>query len=139
VEHLEKNAGGPVLLYDGVCALCNGLVSFVIRHDPGGVFHFASLQSPIGKQYLVSAGLPENELDTFLYFENDGFFMKSTAALKVLKQLNGLWPMFYPLIVVPKALRDIVYNVLARHRYQWFGKFDSCMIPETDIRERILS
>ena len=127
------------MLYDGVCALCSRLVSITIRHDPGGVFRFASLQSPIGKQYLAMAGLPENELDTFIYVEGGRFFTKSTAALKVLKQLNGLWPLFYPFIVVPKALRDVLYNVLARHRYQWFGKFDSCMIPETDIRERILN
>jgi len=85
------------------------------------------------------AGLPENELDTFIYAESGRFFTKSTAALKALKQLNGMWPLFYPLIVVPKALRDIVYDFIARHRYQWFGKFDSCVIPKTDVRERILS
>ncbi len=127
------------MLYDGVCALCNGLVSFVIRHDPRGVFRFASLQSPIGKQYLAMAGLPENELDTFIYAENGRFFTKSTAALKVLNRLDGLWPMFYPLMIVPKVLRDGAYNFIARHRYRWFGKFDSCVIPKTDVRERILS
>ena len=139
MENPEKSAGGVVLLYDGVCALCNRLVSFVIRRDPGGVFRYVSLQSSLGKQYLAMAGLPKNELDTFLYVENGSFFTKSTAALKVLKQLSGLWPLFFPLIAVPKAWRDVVYNVLARHRYLWFGKFDECVIPTTDNRERILS
>jgi len=85
------------------------------------------------------AGLPENELDTFIYVENDRFFTKSTAALKVLKQLSGLWPLFYPLLVVPKSVRDVLYNVIARHRYLWFGKFDECRLPDTSIQERILS
>ena len=139
MENPGKSAGGAVLLYDGVCALCSRLVSFTIRHDPGGVFRYVSLQSSLGKQYLAMAGLPENELDTFIDVENDRFFTKSTAALKVLKQLNGLWPMFYPLIVVPKAMRDVVYNFIARHRYAWFGKFDECRLPDTDTQERILS
>lgn len=139
MENPGKSAGGAVLLYDGVCALCHGLVSFTIRHDPRGVFRFASLQSSLGKQYLRMAGVSENELDTFIYVENDRFFTKSTAALKVLRQLNGMWPMVYPLIVVPKALRDIVYNFIARHRYLWFGKFDECRLPDTGIQERILS
>ena len=139
MENPGRSAGGVVLLYDGVCALCNGLVTSTIRHDPRGIFQYISLQSSLGKKYLATAGLPENELDTFIYFENDRFFTNSTAALKVLKQLNGLWPLFYPLIVIPKVLRDVVYNVIARHRYRWFGKFDECRLPDTNIKERILS
>ena len=139
MEKTGKSASGAVLLYDGTCALCNWLVSFTIRHDPGGVFQYASLQSSLGKQYLAMAGFPENELDTFIYVENDRIFTKSTAALKVLKRLNGLWPLLYPLIVLPKVLRDVPYGFIARHRYRWFGKFDECRLPDTDMKERILS
>ena len=85
------------------------------------------------------AGVSENELDTFIYVQNDRFFTKSTAALKVLKQLSGLWPLFSPLLFVPKALRDVLYNFIAQHRYRWFGKFDECRLPDTSIQERILS
>lgn len=139
MEDAGKSAEGAVLLYDGVCALCNKLVSFVIRRDARGLFRYASLQSPLGQRYLVAAGLLNDERNTFVYVENDRFFTKSTAALEVLRRLDRFWPMMYLFIVIPTALRNVLYDLIARHRYGWFGKFDTCRMPDTDMKARILS
>jgi len=127
-----------VILFDGVCNLCIGIVQFTIKRDPQAIFSFASLQSDVGKKFLNEYGLPADSLDTFVYIKNNKCYLKSTAGLKVLKELG--WPLnlLYPLIIVPKALRDKIYDWIARSRYNRFGKQDICMVPDPEFEGRFL-
>ena len=128
----------PVVLFDGVCGLCNGTVDFIIARDPEGVFAFAPLQSETGRGFLASAGVPADDLDTIVLIEGERRYVKSTAALRILKRLPGLWPVLYGAIIVPRFFRDAMYNAVARNRYRWFGKSDSCRVPAPEIRQRFL-
>lgn len=124
-----------VILFDGLCNLCNNSVQFVIRRDPGRRFRFASLQSEFGKRFLLAHHLPENDYNSFILFENGSVFTRSTAALRVIKKLNGGWPVLYALIVIPRFLRDGIYNVAARNRYRWFGKRNACWVPTSELND----
>ncbi len=130
---------GPIILFDGVCNLCNGAVQFIIRHDKNKIFRFASLQSEAGRHLLVRHNLPAAQLDSFILVENDKAYDRSTGALRVAKKLNGLIPLLYGFIIVPKFIRNGVYNWVARNRYKWFGKKEECMIPTPELRARFLS
>jgi predicted DCC family thiol-disulfide oxidoreductase YuxK len=126
-----------IILFDGVCNFCNSSVQFIIKRDPNGLYKFASLQSTTGEKLKKENEIPE-DLDSFIYLEGNNVFDKSTAVLKVCKGLNGLWKLCYIFIVIPKPLRDVVYKWIARNRYKWFGKRDSCMIPTPEQRNRFL-
>ncbi len=128
----------PVLLFDGVCNLCNFVVSFTIERDPKGKFAFASLQSDYGQELLAKQNLPQETFDTFILQEGDQIYLKSTGALRVARRLSGLWPLLYGFIIVPAPIRDVVYSFIARNRYKWFGKKDQCMIPSPEVRARFL-
>lgn len=128
----------PILLFDGVCNLCNGTVQWIIRHDPAGRFRFAALQSPAGQRLLRRAGLPVDALDTVVLYEQGRFYTHSDVPLRVCRQLGAPWSWLYPLRFVPGALRDAVYRWVARHRYRWFGRRDQCMIPTPELRARFL-
>ena len=129
---------GPVILFDGVCNLCNGFVQFVIARDPQGRFRFASLQSKAAAALLngqVQSGpLP----DSVLLAEDGRIYTRSTAALRVARGLGFPWNLSYGFVMVPKPLRDAVYDWVARNRYAWFGKRDVCMVPTPDQRARFL-
>ncbi len=129
----------PVLLFDGVCNLCNAVVSFTIERDPAGKFAFASLQSDYGQQLLAKHNFPQETFDTFILQEGDQLYLRSTGALRVARELRGAWSLLYIFIVVPRPIRDVVYRFIAKHRYRWFGKKDQCMIPSPEIRARFLS
>ena len=111
-----------IILFDGVCNLCNTAVQFVIRRDNSNHFLFASLQSGEGKEILARNNLPPNEMYTFILVEKDKVYDRSTAALKVLRKLKGWWPLLYGFIIVPKFIRDGIYQVISKNRYRWFGK-----------------
>ena len=127
-----------VLLFDGVCNLCKPLVIFVIKRDPQGKFRFASLQGDAGQDLLKKFNLATDDFDSFIYIADDQYYTKSSAALKVCQGLGGLWQLLYPLILIPKPLRDVCYQWIAKNRYRWFGKKDTCMIPSPDIKKRFL-
>lgn len=127
-----------IVLFDGVCNLCNAAVQFIIDRDSEGKFVFTSLQSPTGSALLEKFGLSTTNFDTFVLIENDSIFTKSTAALKVARQLDGLWKLTYILIVVPAFLRDAVYGFIAKNRYRWFGKEENCRIPTPELKQRFL-
>lgn len=129
----------PILLFDGVCNLCNGFVQFVIRRDPQAKFRFAALQSEVGQQLLREANMPTDELSTVVLYENGRFYTHSSVPLRVVKKFGGAWPLLYGLVIVPKMIRDGVYNWIARNRYRWFGKQESCMIPTPELKARFLS
>jgi len=125
-----------VLLFDGVCTLCNGVVHFVIDRDPSGRFQFAALQSDAGRRLL--SGLPQPLPDSFVLFENGRVFTRSAAALRIARGLPFPWPVAWALIIVPRPVRDWAYDVVARHRYRWFGRRDTCMVPTLEQRARFL-
>jgi predicted DCC family thiol-disulfide oxidoreductase YuxK len=129
----------PIVLFDGVCNLCNGAVQFIIRHDKKNIFMFASLQSEVGRKILEQYNFPLDELNSFILIENNKAYTRSTGALRVAKKLNGLWPLLYGFIIIPKLLRDGIYNWVGRNRYKWFGKKDACMIPTPELKARFLS
>jgi predicted DCC family thiol-disulfide oxidoreductase YuxK len=127
-----------ILLFDGVCNLCNRTVQFIIKKDSKTKFYFASLQSDYGQTLLKRFGLPLDDFDSFVLIKGDKFYLRSTAVIHVLKELGWIWKLFYALIIFPRPLRDFVYNLIARTRYKIFGKLDNCMIPSPEIRERFL-
>src|SRR4029077_7027546 len=131
---------GPLLLFDGVCNLCNGFVTFVIDRDPAAVFRFASLQSEAGRAALQAHGrtVPSGDPETILLIEDGRVYEQSTAALRVARRLKGPCKLLYALRIVPRALRDAVDGWVARHRYRWFGRRDSCRVPTPALRARFL-
>jgi predicted DCC family thiol-disulfide oxidoreductase YuxK len=135
---MSSDADHPILLFDGVCNLCNRLLQFVIERDEGGYFRFASLQSAAGQEQLERFGLPTEDFDTFVRIDGDEYTTKSTAALLVLRDLGFPWSLLYPFIVVPKVLRDPVYDLVAWSRYDVWGRKDRCMIPTDDVEARFL-
>lgn len=129
----------PIILFDGVCNLCNRAVQFIIKHDKKNIFRFASLQSEAGRKLLSEYSLPLNELNSFILIENGKAYSRSTGALRVVKKLNGILPWLYSFIIIPKIFRDSIYNWVAKNRYQWFGKKEECMIPTPELKARFLS
>lgn len=132
------NQSHPLVLYDGVCNLCSGVVKFVIKHDKKETLYFASLQSAIGEEYLQRFNLDRVKFDSFVFIEDNKPYTHSTAALKLFQRIGFPWNMAYILIIVPKPIRDAIYKWIARNRYNWFGKSDSCMIPDESIKKRFL-
>ncbi len=116
------------ILFDGICNLCNGAVRFILRHDRMKKFRFVPLQSDEGKELLKQAGLPEKNLFAIIYINGENYYQRSTAVLKILKDIGGIWKLFYGLILVPPFIRDFLYNVVAGYRYRIFGKGDECKI-----------
>lgn len=128
----------PLILFDGVCNLCNSSVQFVIRNDKKQQFFFASLQGKTGQSILNTFHLPSDGFNSFVLLLGDKVYRESTAALQVLKMLGGFWSLFYVFIIVPAFIRDGVYRFISRNRYRWFGKKNACMIPTPELRARFL-
>jgi len=128
-----------VIFFDGVCNLCNGAVQFIIARDPQNRFKFAALQSEFAKNYLSSFRLKVKHGDSFVLLENGKVYEQSAAALRIAKKLGGLWPLLYGLIIVPPFIRNAVYKSIARNRYKWFGKQESCWIPTPELKSRFLA
>jgi predicted DCC family thiol-disulfide oxidoreductase YuxK len=134
-----------VILFDGVCNLCNRSIQFVIRHDPNAQFQFAPLQSDVAHRLLCSVGDTSNVdsrqpaiPDSFVLLDDRRVFRRSTAALRIVRQLRFPWRLLYALMVVPRPMRDWVYDRIARNRYRWFGQRDTCMVPTPELRARFL-
>lgn len=129
----------PVILFDGVCNFCNGAVNFVIKRDKRSRIRFATMQSDAARELLAPYHWPVDDMKSFLFIENGKLYDRSTAALRVCRYLRGGWPLCYGLIIVPKFIRDGIYNWVARNRYKWFGQKDQCMVPTPDVRARFLN
>ena len=127
-----------IIVFDGVCNFCNVSVDFVIARDPQKKYKFGTLQSDAGQAILRKCHLNTQDFETFLYIEKGHVFTRSTAALKVVRGLTGLWPMLYVFMVIPCALRDGVYQFIARRRYRWMGKRESCRIPDSTEQARFI-
>jgi predicted DCC family thiol-disulfide oxidoreductase YuxK len=132
--------GGPaIILFDGVCNLCNGLVQFIIKRDPHAKFRFASLQSDAGRSLLTKFHLNPDSLHSIILIEDDKAFERSEAAFQIAKHLAPPWKWFRVLRFLPKFLCDLGYNFVAANRYRVFGKRDNCMIPRPALKERFLT
>jgi predicted DCC family thiol-disulfide oxidoreductase YuxK len=127
-----------VIVFDGVCNFCNATVDFVIRHDPEGKFKFGTLQSDPAQAILRRLGFQTEDFETFLLLEEEHVFTKSTAALKIAKQLPGLWPFLAMFLIIPLPIRDGIYDYFARRRYRWMGKRETCRLPTPAERERFV-
>ncbi len=127
-----------VVLFDGVCNLCNGSVLFIIERDPEAKFSFASLQSPFGQSQLKKFGLPIDKLNTIFLIKGEKFFRKSDAALEIAKGMNGLWPVLYVFKIIPRFIRNFFYDLIAKNRYRWFGKQAACMVPTPELKARFI-
>lgn len=126
-----------IILFDGICNFCNSNVQFIIKRDPHGYFKFASLQSNIGQKLLKKYGI-QNDMDSFVLIENNHYYLKSSAAIRVFKHLNGLWSFLYIFHFIPTPIRNFFYDIIAKNRYKWFGKRESCMLPSKEERQRFL-
>lgn len=128
-----------LILFDGVCNFCTSSVQFILRHDNTAVFKFASIQSDVGREIYRTYGLDPNDIQTFLVLTKGRALLRSDAAIEVARQFGGLWRLFIAFKVIPRELRDWAYSFVARHRYHWFGRRDTCMIPSEDVRRRFLA
>lgn len=126
-----------IILFDGVCNLCNHSVQFILKRDKDQHFKFASLQSETGKQLIEKYQIEPN-MKSLVLIEENQYFLKSTAALRICRNLNGLWSILIILLIIPRPLRDALYTIIANNRYKWFGKSESCMLPTTELKERFL-
>jgi predicted DCC family thiol-disulfide oxidoreductase YuxK len=127
-----------VIVFDGICHWCNAWVKFTLARDPHGKFKFGTLQSPEAQQILKELHLPVDDFKTLLLLEHGRVFTKSTAALRILRHLSGLWPILYIGIAIPRPLRDAVYDYVAQRRYRWMGKAETCRVPAQTERERFV-
>ncbi|UMB54479.1 DUF393 domain-containing protein [Lutibacter sp. A64] len=135
MDNTEKNS---IILFDGVCNLCNASVNFIIKHDKKEHFKFASLQSDAAKELLLQYNSKKINMDSIILIENNNFYEKSTAALKISKKLNNGFSLLYLFIIIHPFIRDWVYNYIAKNRYKWFGKKENCMIPTPELKNRFI-
>jgi predicted DCC family thiol-disulfide oxidoreductase YuxK len=130
--------GHPIILFDGICNLCNSSVDFVIDRDPEARFRFASLQGETGHEFLRRHDFAAATMDSVVLIEGDRMFVRSTAALRIARRLPFPWPLFSIFFILPAPLRDFFYDLIARNRYRWFGRRESCRMPTPELQTRFL-
>ncbi|MGY3188695.1 thiol-disulfide oxidoreductase DCC family protein [Lysinibacillus sp. TE18511] len=128
---------GGIILFDGVCNFCDSSVQFIIKHDQGAYFHFASIQSDAGQALLAQYEVPEN-IDSVILFEHGKAYFESTAALKICRRLDSFWPVCYVFILIPSCIRNRMYRIFAKNRYRLFGQKEMCLLPTPSQRKRFL-
>ncbi len=129
-----------LILFDGICNLCNDSVLKVIKNDKKNIFVFTALQSETGKKIITHLQIDITKIDSIiLYTPNVSFDIKSTAALKIMNDFGGLWKLTQVFYILPKSLRDFIYDFIAKNRYKWFGKKESCMIPSPELKSKFLN
>lgn len=134
----DSNTLSPLIIYDGICHLCNRSVNFILKQDRKKIFCFTPFQSSFASNLLKDNSIDINAMETVILFIDGKFYTRSDAALKIALLLGGKWILFYPLYIFPKFIRNGFYNIIARNRYKWFGKVDSCLIPNHETQERFI-
>lgn len=137
-DHLQKNNATtpPVVLFDGVCKLCNRSVNTLLRMDRKGRLKFASLQSDYGRTVLTAHGRQSDAMDTMMLLEGGRLTTKSTALIRMARYLGGVWPLVMAALIVPRFIRDALYDLVAKNRYRTFGKYDTCRLPDPEYTDR---
>ena len=128
----------PLILFDGVCNLCNAWVRFVIRRDPTGIFRFAAQQSPIGQTIIEEHLTGASQLSSVILIEDNAIYLESDAVLRILARLAPPWSWITFFRIVPRRVRDACYRFIAKHRYRWFGRTEVCQVPSADLRSRFI-
>jgi len=131
-EHVKR-----IILFDGECNFCDKSVQFIIKRDPEAIFSFTSQQGEAGRKMIKKHHAPSS-IDSIILIENDTYYLKSSAALRICRHLQGAWKLLFIFILVPYPIRDFFYNILAKNRYKWFGKKDQCTLPTPEVRKRFL-
>lgn len=132
------SASSPILLFDGVCNLCNGFVKFIIKNDKKGVFRFAALQSPAGEKLIQQHNIQTGGLDSLILLKDNKYFIKSEAVFEIIKYLSSGWKLLFIFNIFPKKFRDFIYDQIASKRYKVLGKRESCMIPTKETMQRFI-
>lgn len=127
-----------IVLFDGVCNLCNNSVQFIIKRDPKDRFRFAALQEEAGLALVSQYQIDTSKVDSIVLIDNGKAYVKSTAALRIAKNLKGPWPLLYAFIIIPNFMRNWGYDFIAKNRYKWYGKKDACMIPTPELKSKFL-
>ncbi|RQO70747.1 thiol-disulfide oxidoreductase [Pedobacter sp. KBW06] len=135
---MNEDRDHAVIFFDGVCNLCNHSVQFIIKRDHKDYFRFAALQSDIATQKLSDFEFNAENLKTIILLENGQVYFRSTAALRIARQLGGGWPILFGLIIIPAVIRDFVYKLIANNRYRIWGKTESCMVPSPELKSKFL-
>ncbi|WP_235528534.1 thiol-disulfide oxidoreductase DCC family protein [Pedobacter sp. Leaf194] len=126
----------PVIFFDGICNLCNASVQFAIKRDSKKVLRFTALQGVFAQSVLPEYNLDLTKINSILLLDENRIYTKSSAALRVAKKLDGLWPLLYSLIIIPKFIRDWLYDIVAKNRYKWWGKQEVCWVPTPELKSR---
>lgn len=138
IEELPQNK--KIVLFDGVCNLCDASIQFIIKHDKKNVFCFASIQSEIGKQIINHIGIDISKIDSIiLYIPGKEYYTKADAVFTILKDLHSFFSIFYFLKIVPNYIKNTVYDFVAKNRYKWYGKKEYCLIPSIELKSKFLS
>lgn len=128
-----------IILFDGICNLCNDAVLKVIKYDKKNIFLFSSLQSETGKQITDHLGIDISKIDSIILYEPGiSYDIKSTAALKIMQEFKGVWNLTYILLLFPEGFRNLIYDFIAKNRYKWFGKRENCLIPSSELKVKFL-
>lgn len=128
-----------IILFDGVCNLCNGAVQFIIKNDKKDIFRFAPLQSDLGKEICSYIGVDQTKIDSIiLYNPGIAYYYKSSAAIEIAEGLGGIYSLVSIFKIFPEKLRNYIYDYIAKNRYKWYGKKESCMIPTTELKAKFL-
>ena len=127
-----------IVIFDGVCNLCNGAVNFIIKRDHEGVFAFTPMQSVLAHELMEKHKIYNVGVDTFLLIKNDRCYVFSSAALEITKDLSGCWYIFNIFSLIPSTIRDFIYKVFARNRYALFGRQETCMVPTEEVKSRFV-
>ena len=138
MESKEENLKEDIILFDGVCNLCNRLVIFIIHRDYSARFRFATLQSIRGQQLIMDGKYTASDFNSVIYIKGEKYYFKSSAILHILFDLGGMWKILYAFIILPSFIRDYVYELIAKSRYRIFGKRSTCMVPTEEILDRFL-
>lgn len=129
-----------IILFDGVCNLCDSSVQFVIKHDKKDVFRFVQLQSDLGQKIIRHIGISTSEIDSgILYEPANKYYYKSDVAFRILKDIGGIYKCLFVFSILPKSILDKIYEWVAKNRYKWFGKKESCMIPTPELKAKFLA
>ena len=137
---MKIEEGKKIILFDGVCNLCNGAIQFIIKRDKKDVFRYAALQSELGERLVKERSIDTSKVDSFVLIEpGTAYYIKSSAALEIANNFSGLWKLTQIFKWIPESIRNSIYDLVARNRYKWFGRKDQCMIPTPELQAKFLA